>query len=57
MGTFEKRGKFWRAKIRRRGVPAQTRTFDNEALAQKWARGFEAEIDNGIAVDQRGCPH
>ncbi len=35
MATFEKRGNFWRAKIRRAGLPAQTRTFDNKTLAQR----------------------
>ncbi len=53
MATFEKRGNFWRAKIRRAGLPAQTRTFDNKTLAQRWARGVEAEMDRGIAIDRR----
>jgi len=53
MATFERRGNFWRAKIRRAGLPAQTRTFDNKTLAQRWARGVEAEMDQGIAVDRR----
>ena len=39
MATIEKRGPFWRVKIRRTGLPAQTRTFDSKTLAQQWARG------------------
>ena len=55
MATFEKRGKFWRVKIRRTGAPTQTRTFDNKALAEKWARSVEGEIDNGVLVDRRAA--
>jgi hypothetical protein len=50
MATIEKRGQFWRVKIRRTG---QTRTFDNRTQAQQWARGVESEIDKGIVVDRR----
>lgn len=55
MATFEKRGPFWRVKIRRAGAPAQTRTFDNKARAQQWARSLETEIDNGVLVDRRAA--
>ena len=34
MATFERRGKFWRVKIRRTGLPAQTRTFDSKTPAE-----------------------
>ena len=53
MATLERRGNFWRVKIRRAGLSAQTRTFDTKALAQRWARGVEAEMDQGITVDRR----
>jgi len=53
MATIEKRGQFWRVKIRGTGLPAQTRTFDNRTQAQQWARGVESEIDKGIVVDRR----
>jgi hypothetical protein len=53
MATIEKRGQFWRVKIRRTGLLAQTRTFDNRTQAQQWARGVESEIDKGIVVDRR----
>ena len=53
MATFEKRGPFWRVKIRRAGLPAQTRTFDNKTQAQQWARNVESNIDKGIVVDRR----
>jgi len=53
MATIEKRGQFWRVKIRRAGLPAQTRTFNSKTDAQQWARGVESEIDKGIVVDRR----
>ncbi|MGH8275086.1 MAG: site-specific integrase [Steroidobacteraceae bacterium] len=53
MATIEKRGQFWRVKIRRAGLPAQTRTFGNRTQAQQWARGVESDLDKGITVDLR----
>ena len=55
MATFEKRGQFWRVKIRRAGLPAQTRTFDNKTQAQQWARSVETDFDKGITVDRRSA--
>lgn len=52
MATFEKRGNFWRAKVRRRGCPDQTRSFNTKALAEKWARVVEFEFDHGGFVDR-----
>lgn len=43
-------GNRWRAQVRRKGLPAQTQTFDTKILAQKWARRVEAGIDAGIAA-------
>ena len=53
MATIEKRGQFWRVKIRRAGLPAQTRTFNNRTQAQQWARSVESDLDKGITVDLR----
>lgn len=52
MATLEKRGEFWRVKVRRTGFPTQSRTFDNKALAQRWAREIENEMDRGDFVDR-----
>lgn len=49
MATIEKRGLGqWRAKIRKRGYPAQSHTFDTKAKAERWARKVESEMDDGI---------
>ncbi len=41
----------WQAKIRRRGHP-QSDTFRTKALAERWARQIENEMDRGIFVDR-----
>lgn len=57
MATYEKRGRFWRVKIRRRGLPAQSRTFPSKALAERWARSVDTDIDQGMLVDRRAADH
>ena len=48
MATVTKRGKYWRAQIRRLGYPPQHKTFDTHAEAEAWARAVESEMDRGI---------
>jgi len=52
MATLEKRGDFWRVKIRRKGYPIQTRSFDTKATAERWARDIENEMDKGVFIDR-----
>lgn len=53
MASIERRGnRQWRAKVRRKGYPEQTRTFDTKAQAEAWARVVESEMDRGIFVDR-----
>lgn len=52
MAAFEKRGQYWRAKIRRKGFPDQSRSFDTRAEAEMWARAIESEMDRGLYVDR-----
>lgn len=47
MATFKKRGDGWYVQVRRKGFPAQYRTFRIKADAQAWARELEARIDRG----------
>lgn len=42
----------WQVKIRRRGYPAQSRTFDRKAAAEAWARQIENEMDRGVFVSR-----
>ncbi|CAA6603177.1 Phage integrase family protein [Rhodospirillaceae bacterium LM-1] len=53
MATFIKRGDSWQAKIRRRGFPTITRTFDTKAAAERWARDAESEMSRNVYVDGR----
>jgi len=49
MATYEKRGDLqWRARVRRRGYPSQTKTFETKADAAAWARLVESEMDRGV---------
>lgn len=52
MASISKRGQFWRAQIRNKGYPSQSRTFDTRAAAEKWARLIESEMDRGIFIDR-----
>ena len=53
MATITKRGDLqWQVKVRRRGFPSQSRTFDTKAQAETWARMVEGEMDRGIFVDR-----
>ena len=42
----------WQAHVRRRGYPAQVKTFDTKAAAEVWARRIEEEIDRGVFVSR-----
>jgi len=51
MATISKRGKHqWQAKIRRKGHPVQSKTFDRKSDAEQWARDIENEMDRGVFV-------
>lgn len=54
MGTITKRGELqWQAKVRRRGFPAQSRTFSYKEDAEKWVRAVERELETSGFVDRR----
>lgn len=53
MATITRRGDLqWQVKIRKKGYPAQSKTFNLRADAEKWARLIESEMDRGIFVDR-----
>ena len=43
----------WQAKIRRKGEPAQSKTFERQIDAEKWARDIENKMDRGVFVDRK----
>ena len=48
MACFQKRSGSWRAIIKRKGYPTQTRTFDLKGQAETWAKQIENEMDRGV---------
>ncbi|SAK40718.1 recombinase [Caballeronia fortuita] len=53
MPTIRKRGQYqWEAQVRRRGYPAQSRTFNTKAEAEAWAGMIESEMSRGIWVSR-----
>ena len=53
MATIEKiqrrEGVVYKAKVRKQGHPTTTRSFKTRTAAERWARKFEAGIDEGNA--------
>lgn len=49
MATYRKRGPHqWETQIRRRGFPAQSKTFNTKAEAEAWAQMIESEMARGV---------
>jgi integrase len=44
VATFEQRDGKWRAKVRRKGFPTESATFDTKGEARSWAIQLEAEM-------------
>lgn len=53
MATFTKRGKAWKAQVRRKGYESVTCTFDTKAEAQRWAESIEGDMARSKHVDSR----
>ncbi|HYS62614.1 MAG TPA: hypothetical protein VEN30_02165, partial [Paraburkholderia sp.] len=53
MPTIRKRGQYqWEAQVRRRGYPAQSKTFTTKAEADAWASMIESEMSRGVWVSR-----
>lgn len=53
MPTIRKKGeRQWHAQIRKRGYPAQTKTFSTRADAERWATIIESEMERGVFVSR-----
>ncbi len=52
MATFEHRESgYWQAKVRKKGYPAQSKTFRTKTEAQEWAKQVEASMHQGSFVN------
>lgn len=47
MASIRQRSGKWQARVIRLGFPSETRSFDTQGDAQRWARGIEAAMDSG----------
>lgn len=53
MAQVTKRGDYqWMARIRRKGFPTQTKTFETKVDAELWAATVESEIGRGVFVSR-----
>ncbi|HDR9088092.1 TPA: site-specific integrase [Burkholderia vietnamiensis] len=53
MPAIRKRGQYqWEAQVRRRGYPAQSKTFTTKAEAEAWASMIESEMSRGVWVSR-----
>ena len=53
MATFQKRGKKWRAIVRKAGHRPLSKTFDTKGSAARWAREQERDIDSAAFTDPK----
>ncbi len=54
MASIARRGNLqWRARIRIKGYPVQTRTFETRTDAEAWAKITESEMVRGVFVSQK----
>jgi integrase len=49
MASIIKIGVKWRAQVRRKGHPTQTKTFSTKTLAQQWAKALEGDVEQMAA--------
>lgn len=53
MATIRKKGeRQWHVQIRKRGYPAQTKTFTSKSAAEGWATIIESEMERGVFVSR-----
>ncbi len=51
MADFKQRDSgYWQARIRRKGWPVQSKTFQKKSLAEAWARKVEESMDRGSFI-------
>lgn len=48
MAAITQRGKYWQARVRRHGWPAETKSFQTKTAAEIWARDVESKMDRGV---------
>jgi len=57
MASIEKRGEYWRARVRITGHPEKTQRFTSKAAASRWAKQIETELNESEYVDTSDYDH
>lgn len=58
MASFTKRGEYqWQARVRAKGYPTQTKTFETKKEAMAWAAVIESEMARGMFVERTEAEH
>ncbi|MFH1914874.1 MAG: site-specific integrase [Pseudomonadota bacterium] len=53
MANIRKRGPYqWEVRIRRKGYPTQSATFERKSEAEAWAREIESEMGRGVFISR-----
>ncbi|MDR2725623.1 MAG: site-specific integrase [Candidatus Adiutrix sp.] len=56
MASIRKRGPYqWEARVRKKGRPLTSRTFETRAEAERWAKEIESEMDRGVYVSRKAA--
>jgi len=56
MASIRKRGSYqWEARVRKKGRPVTSRTFETRAEAERWAKEIESDMDRGVYVSRKAA--
>ena len=56
MASISRRGNLqWRVRVRIKGYPVQTRTFETRTDAEAWAKITESEMVRGVFISRKGA--
>jgi integrase len=56
MASIRKRGPYqWEARVRKKGRPLTSRTFETRTEAERWAKEIESEMDRGVYISRKAA--
>ena len=50
MASFRQHGNSWQSRVRRKGYPDITKSFNTRQEAERWARSVETALDRGTYI-------
>ena len=51
MASIRQQGSSWQTRVRRKGYPDITKSFNTRKDAERWARSVETSLDRGTYID------